>query len=143
MSAYTGTFSGYPINFINDDFSFFSESSHFVSPSNALSKAIYLRFYFFLDKGGTENIQERTFSRLPVERSSFFPLLTALHTLERWTSCDLDILTPILCYWNTKVVNFIHYSVVTKNLREATLHTYPIPHNFYKLHLKDVLRNSV
>ena len=41
-----------------------------------------------------------------------------------------------------KVLTFIHDSVVTKNLREATLQAYPNPHHFYNLHLKDVCTQS-
>ena len=143
MSAYAGIFAGYPTAFINANFSFLSESSHFVSPANALAKVTYLIVCFFFDKGGTGNIQERTFCRFLADRSSFCPLLAALHTLDRWLSCDLYPLTPIFCYWKIKVVNFIHDSIVTKNLREAILQTYPNPHHFYNLHLKDVRTHSV
>ena len=61
MFAYSVIFAVYPIAFINADFSFLSESSIFVSPANALSTATYLRVLFHFDKGGTGNIQERTF----------------------------------------------------------------------------------
>ena len=69
MSAYTGTFTVYPIAFINTDFSFLSDSSHFVSPANALAKSTYLIVHFHFDKGGTGNFQERTFCRFPADRS--------------------------------------------------------------------------
>ena len=42
-----------------------------------------------------------------------------------------------------KVLTFIHDSVVTKNLREATLQAYPNPHHFYNLHFKDVQTHPV
>ena len=58
MSNYAGTFTGYPIAFINDEFFFLLESSHFVSPTNALAKATYLRVRFYFDKEGTGNLQE-------------------------------------------------------------------------------------
>ena len=58
MSAYTGTFTVYPIAFINTDFSFLSDSSHFVSPANALAKATDINFFFRFNKGSTENLQE-------------------------------------------------------------------------------------
>ena len=95
ISAYAGTFAVYPIACINADFSFLSEFSHFVSPANAFSKATYLKVRFRFDKGGTGNLQDRTFRRFPVDRLSFSPLLAAIRTLDSWTSCDLDILTPI------------------------------------------------
>ena len=68
MSAYAGTFAGYPIAFINSDFYFLSEFSHFVSPNNAISKATYLITYFRFDNGGTVNLQEQTFHHLPADR---------------------------------------------------------------------------
>ena len=95
MSAYAGTFAGYPIAFINADFYFLSESSHFISPANVLAKATYIRVCFRFDKGGTANLQEQTFYRFPEDRSSFPPLLVELLTLDRWMSCNLDPLTPI------------------------------------------------
>ena len=52
MSAYAGTFSGYPIVFINVNFLFMLESSHFVSPSDALTKSTYLGVRFLFNKGG-------------------------------------------------------------------------------------------
>ena len=134
---------GYPITFINSDFSFLSKSSHFVFPANALAKATYLRIRFRFDKEGTKNIQERTFRRFPADRSFFCPLLVALCALYRWASCNLDPLTPIFCYRKMKVVTLIHDSVVIKNLHEATLKVYPNPHHFYNLHLKDVHTHSV
>ena len=67
MSAYASTFAGYPIFFINSDFSVLSESSLFVSPTNALSKSIYLMVPFCFDNGGTVNLQERTFHRFPAD----------------------------------------------------------------------------
>ena len=114
-----------------------------MSPANALSKATYLRIRFCFDKGGTRNLQERTFCRFPSDRSSFYPLLAALCALECWTSCDLYPLTNIFCYRKMKVFTFIHDSVVTKNLHEATLQAYPNPRHFYNLHLKDVCTQSV
>ena len=143
MSSYAGTFAGYTISFINAKFYFLLESYHFVSPAKNLAKATYIGIRFRFDKGGTRNIQERTFRSFPEDRSSFCHLLAALHTLDRWTSCDLNILTYIFYYWKMKVVTFINYSVVTKNLREATLQEYPNPHHFYKLHLKDFHTHSV
>ena len=56
-----------------------------------------------------------------------FPLLTALCALDRWTSFDLNPLTPIFCYRRMKLVTLIHDSVVTKNFREATRQVYPNP----------------
>ena len=61
MSAFTGTFTGYPTAFINNKLYFLSELSHFVSPVNYLAKSTYLRVRIRFDKGGTGNIQERTF----------------------------------------------------------------------------------
>ena len=112
-------------------------------PTTPFVKATYLRVRFHFGKGGTVNIQERTFRCFPVERSSFSPLLVALLALDRWTSCDLNNLTPIFCYRKMKVFTFIHDSVVTKNLHEATLQAYPNPHHFYNLHLKYVRTHSV
>ena len=143
MSAYVGTFVGYPIAFINADFYFLLEYSHFVSPANDLAKSIYLIVRFRFDKGGTRNIQERTFCRFPADILSFFFLLTDLRTLDRWTSCNLNPLTYIFCCWKMKVVTFINYSIVTQNLREATLQAYPNPHHFYNLHLKYFRTHSV
>ena len=68
MSAYASNFVGYPIAFINANFYFLSESSHFVSPANHLAKATYLRVCSHFDKGGTGNLQERTFRRFPEDR---------------------------------------------------------------------------
>ena len=143
MSNYGGTFTEYPITFINAELSFSLELSHVVSPVNALAQKTYLRVCFRFDKGGTGNIQERTFCRFLADRSSFCPLLAALHTLDRWLSCDLYPLTPIFCYRNMKVVTFIHDSLVTKNLRNTNLQAYLNPHHLYNLHLKDVGTNSV
>ena len=56
ISAYTGTFAGYPIALINADFSFLLEYSHFLSPTNALTKSTYLIVFFRFDKKGTANI---------------------------------------------------------------------------------------
>ena len=112
-------------------------------PVNVLKKATYLRVRFFFDKGGTGNLQEQTFCRFPSDRSSFPPLLAAICALDRWTSCDLDPLTPIFWYWKVKWVTFIHDSVVTKKLCKATLQAYPNPHHFYKLYLKYILTHSV
>ena len=95
MFAYASTFAEYPIAFVNSDFSFLSESSHFVSPANALTKATYLIVRFYFDKGGTGNLQEHTFRRFPADRSLFCPLLAAFCTLNRWTSCNLDPLIPL------------------------------------------------
>ena len=95
MSAYSDTFAVYPIAFINADFPFLYESPHFLSPVNAPTKATYLRVRFRFDKGGTRNLHERTFRRFPADRSSFCHLLAALRALDRWTSCNLDTLTPI------------------------------------------------
>ena len=81
MSPYTGTFAGYSIAFINSDFSFMLESYHFVSPTNALSKATYIKVCFRFDKGGTGNIQECTFRCFLADRSSFCPLRTLLRAL--------------------------------------------------------------
>ena len=121
MSAYTGTFAGYPISFNNAKFYLLSESSYFVSPSNALNNATYIRVHFRFNKGGTGNLQERTFNCFPEDRSYFCPLLAALCALDRWASCNLDPLNPIFCYLNMKVVTLIHESVFTKNLCKATL----------------------
>ena len=41
-----------------------------------------------------------------------------------------------------KVLTFIHESVATKKLREATLQAYSNPNHFYNLHLKDVRTHS-
>ena len=57
MFTYAGTFAGYTIVFINADFSFLFESSHFVSPANSLSKASYFIFLFCFNKGSAVNIQ--------------------------------------------------------------------------------------
>ena len=143
MSSYSGTFAGYPISLINAEFSFLSESSYFVSPANALTKSTYLGVRFRFDKGGTVHFQERTFRRLPADISSFCSLLTALCALDRCTSCNLNPLTPIFWYPKIKLVTFIHDSIVTKNLRDVTLQSYPNPHCFYNLHLKDVRTCSV
>ena len=143
MSAYTCNFAGYLIALINSDLYFLSESSHSVSTANDLIKATYLRVCFRFDKLCTGNIQERTFRRFPADISSFFPLLAALHTLDRYTYCDINTLTPIFCYWRMKVVTFINESVVTKNLREATLQAYPYPNHFYDLHIKYFRTHSV
>ena len=112
-------------------------------PTNALTKATYLRVSFHFDNGGTINLQERTFRRFLADRSSFFTIRAALRALDHWTSCELDTLTPIFCYRKMKVVTFIHDSVVTKNLRKATLQAYPNPHHFRNLNLKDVCTHSV
>ena len=143
MSTYAGTFAGYTIAFINADFYFLSESSHFVLPANTLAKDTYLRVCFRFDKGGTLNIQGRTFHRFPVDRPSFCSLLAALRALDCCASCDLDPLTPIFCCINMKAVNFIHESVVTKELCKATLQAYPNPHHFYNLHLKDYTQSAL
>ena len=90
MSAYAGIFAGYPTAFINANFSFLSESSHFLFPANILAKYTYLRVCFPFDKGGTGNLKEQTFRRFPEDRSSFFTLLAALLSMYRWTSCNLD-----------------------------------------------------
>ena len=58
ISAYKGTFAFYPIAFINDNFSFLLESSHFMYPAGALAKSTYLRVCFCFNKGFTGNIQE-------------------------------------------------------------------------------------
>ena len=57
MSHYAGTFAGYTIVFINADFYFLLESSHFVSPANYLGKASYFVFLFRFEKRGAVNIQ--------------------------------------------------------------------------------------
>ena len=75
MSAFAGTFTGYPTEFINNKFYFLSELSHFVSPVNSLAKSTYLRVCIRFDKGGTGNIQERIFCRfldLSPPLSTFF-----------------------------------------------------------------------
>ena len=72
-----------------------------------------------------------------------FPFLTALRAINRWRFCDLDYLTPILCYQNMKVVTLLHDSVVTKNLHKATLQACPNLNHFYNLHIKDVLTHLV
>ena len=143
MSAYAGTFAGYPIAFINAEFYFLSEPYHFVSPANALNKSTYLIVLFCFDTGGTVNIQVQTFHSLPADRPSFCPLPAALRALDGWKSWNLHPLTPIFFYCNIKVVTFIHEYVVTKNLRKATLQAYPNPHHFYNLHLKYVHKHSV
>ena len=143
MSTYTGSFAGYPIAFTNADLSFLSESSHFVSTTNSLAKATYLRVRLYFDKGGTRNLQERAFHRFQADRSSFCPLFAALHATDRWTSCDLNILTHIFCYWKMKSVTFIHDYVVTKNLRDSTPQVYANTHHLYHLHLKDDRAHSV
>ena len=97
MSAYAGTFLGYPIAFINPYFSFLSKSSHFVSPVNFLAIATYIRVCFRFDKGGTGNLQERNFCRFPIYRSSYCPLLAALYALYHLISCNIDPLTSIFC----------------------------------------------
>ena len=114
-----------------------------MSLANALAKAAYLRVLFCFDKRFTRNLQGQSFCSFPTEISSFCPLLAALRALNSWTSYDLDPLTSIFYYRKMKVVNFIHDSVVTKNLRDSTLPTYPNPHQFYNLHLKDVRTQSV
>ena len=131
------------IVFINADLSFLSGSSQFVPPSNFLAKATCHRVRFCFDKGGTRNIQERTFRRFPPDRSSFCTLLALLCALDCWTPCNLNPLTPIFCYCKMKVVTFIHNSAVTKNLRGATLQACLNPHHFYKLHLKDIHIHSI
>ena len=143
MSAYTGNIAVYPIAFINSYFWFVLESSHFVSPANALAKATYFIFQFRFNTGVTGNLQELTFCRFLADRSSFYPLLVALFDSDRWTSCNLHTLTHIFWYWKMKVVTFINYSIVTQNLREATLQAYPNPHHFYNLHLKYFRTHSV
>ena len=143
MSDYTDTFTGYPIDFINADFYFLLESSHFVSPENALTKAAYLRVHFCFNIGGTGILQECTFCRFPEDIWSIFPLLAALRALGCWTSWNLYILTPMFCYCKMKVVTFIYYYVFTKNLLETTLQAYPNPNRFHNLHLKYVRIHAV
>ena len=42
-----------------------------------------------------------------------------------------------------EVFTFMHDSVVTKNLRKATLQAYPNPNYLYNLHLKDIHTHPV
>ena len=90
MTTYTGTFVGYPLAFINSNFSFLLEYYNFMSPANALAKSTYLKVCFRFDKGGTINIQEQNFCRFPAYSSYFCPLLATIRALDRWKSCDLD-----------------------------------------------------
>ena len=126
----------YPIAFINDYLYFLLQSSPFLSLADDLCKSIYLRVWFHFDKVGTGNLQERIFHHFLPERSFFCPLLAVLFAMDHWTSYNIDPLTLIFWYRKMKVVTFLHDYVVTKNLREATLHVYLNPNHLSTYILK-------
>ena len=142
-SVYAGPFAGYPIAFTPEDFTFLSSSSHFLSLDQAWKHATYVRVRFRFDKGGTGNIQERTFLCFPPPRASFCPLLAVLRVLTRWSHFHLESRTPVFCYRQGSKVVFLHDSTVTRHLRAATVAAYPNPSHLYRTRTKDVRTHSV
>lgn len=142
-SHYAGAYAGFPIAFIPADFTFLSASQHFIPHTEAQSSAVYVRVRFRFDKGGTGNMQERTFKRFSKASNIFCPLAAVLRALSRWESCDLDPLTPLFCHVKTSQPIFLQDSAVTKHLRAATLRAYPDPTHFYHKRLKDVRTHSL
>ena len=140
---YTGDYAGFPLAFIPSDVTFLTSSLHFVPASEALTQASYVRIHFRFDKGGTGNLQERTFQRFPSDRPTFCPLRAILRALHRWTSLDLDPLTPLFAYGNPSSPEFLKDSTVTAHMRAATLVAYPNPTHLYHTRLKDVRTHSL
>ena len=140
---YTGDYAGFPIAFIPSDITFLTSTLHYVPADAALDQASYVRVCFRFDKGGTGNIQERTFQRFPPNRPSFCPLRAALRAIARWQSLDIDPLTPLFGYTKTSSHVFLQDSTVTKHLRDATLVAYPDPTHLYHIRLKDIRTHSI
>ena len=140
---YSGKYAGYPIAFTTSDFQFLTDTMNIVPHSSALADAVYLRVRFRFDKGGTGNIQFRTFRRFPPERSDFCPLRAVLCAFRRWEQFQLDPLTPVFCYAANGIPTFLHDSSVTTILRRATQATYPEGNNLFNIRLKDVRTHSL
>ena len=140
---YSGNFASHPIAFTASDFTFLDKHQHFVSEPRAKSDATFLQVSFHFDKGGTGNIQFRTFQHFPPDRDSFCPLLAVLRTLTRWRHFNLAPLTPVFCYNFHNSPEFLHDSSVTTLLCSATQATYPDSNHLFNARLKDIRTHSL
>ena len=133
LTYYAGEFAGYPIAFVASDITFLSDSMHLVPSSEAISQASFVRVRFRFDKGGTGNVQTRTFRRFPSTRKAFCPLHAACRAINR----------TLFCYSKADSYAYLQDALVTKHLRHAAETAYPNKSHLYRTRIKDVRTHSL
>ena len=144
LTHYAGEFAGYPLAFVPSDITFLTETMHYVPIHDAAKKAQLVKVRFRFDKGGTGNVQFRTFKRFSADRRNYCPLLATLRATQRWSTFNHGQLTPLFCYGTEKSCPiYLQDSIVTKHIREATIIAYPNANHLYRTRLKDLRTHSL
>ena len=144
LTHYAGEFAGFPLAFVPLDVTFLSATMHFVPHQDAQKQAQYVRIRFQFDKGGTGNIQFRTFKRFEVVKEAYCPLRAVLQAINRWSTFQHGQLSPLFCYGDpTADPIYLQDTLVTKHIREATISAYPNQHHLFRTRLKDLRTHSL